>query len=132
MECFEAAARVFPKLPTMISAFNMRLKLGGKHIQVQPCRWLVLARLVMLCFPRLFCIGQVCVCGYNSLLRTPLAQNEKELATKKLAECSAQVKPEVLELLNNDAIADEAARAYFRAAVEAQERRTYSSDLGVD
>ena len=96
MECFIAAARAFPKTSTLISAFNMELKLGGSHVHT-------------------------CVCGYHALLRMPLPTNEKELAAKKLAECVKGLRAELSEQLEA-ATEDEPARAYFRVAAEATEK----------
>ena len=103
MECFEGAAKAFPKVfPTLISALNMRLKqAGGSNVRV-------------------------CACAYSALLRTPLAPNEKDACTKKLAECEAALagteQPEVVkDLLAGSGAVDDAASAYGRAAKEAQE-----------
>ena len=69
---------------------------------------------------------RVCACAYSALLRTPLAPNEKEACTKKLAECEAALAgtepPEVVkDLLAGSGAVDDAASAYGRAAKEAQE-----------
>ena len=57
MECFDAAARVFPKTSTFISALNMRLKLGGQHVNM-------------------------CACGYQSVLRTRVHRAAQRLAAR--------------------------------------------------
>ena len=101
MECFEGAAQALPKTSTLISALNMRLKLGGGARGGRHAR--------------------VCACAYTALLRTPLPPNERDLTAKKLAECVAGLPELIRELVSaTDDAVDNAAHAYGRAALEAQ------------
>jgi len=93
MECFEGAAKAFPKVfPTLISALNMRLKQAGGSNLTLPLPLtlpltLTLTRAQTLTRTRTRTRTpkqaggsnvRVCACAYSALLRTPLAPNEKE------------------------------------------------------
>jgi len=95
LEAFEAANQVFPKISTVISALNMRLKLGISQ-------------------------SEHCAAGYLALLELDLQDGEKALISKKLAECSKKIRPELLESLEASVDKD-SCRRFMRLCAEGQQ-----------
>ena len=93
MDAFESACRAYPKATSVISALNMRRKLGESQYRV-------------------------CALGYLMVLNLELTDAQRCLVDKNLGQCKEKISPEEVSELEN-AVDDLACARYQNLAEEA-------------
>ena len=94
MEKFEEALLSMPKLATLVSAANMRKKLGADH-------------------------HRACALMYLSLQRMALSEQQQALVQKNLAACAEALPDGALAALDDDLVDDLACQRFENTADEA-------------